>query len=934
MKNNKGFTLVELIAVVTIIALLIGLSATVFINVQKNVLEKSYDNTVSYIETRAAKFASDTGIITVSIEDLIKAGYLKPDDENYIYDPRDNSIMNCYIINMTREGNGYSAKLSNVNNIDENNNCKDYEQKAEVLIDVFDESKKNLIKYEVGKWYNQNLVLRVREDGIYYWEGNDGFSSTEKEITVSTDTVKNTVYRVKLTKTEEGKEVVGTRNIAIKIDKQAPVVNNISYNKLYSEKKVLKVEASDGINGSGIADTLIFKTADAVTNCNFDFKKYENITEVSEEGILYACAKDRAGNVSNLYSIDVKNIGKAPTDLKIVADDNIESGNVHVKTPFKLNFSAKSDAGEITYYYYTSKDSKVKKGNSVDIKDITVGTDYIVKACNFVGCSEEKKYTVITDVAPSKPTYKITDGKIIDGLFGNSITFELHSESNGGTGPVYYYGKKSAYSSSTDKLSSNILTIYSSGNYFIKACNKTGQLCSEEVLLELQQDKQPDRPVIKADDNVSSGYAHSSSFKLNFSVPNYEGSALTYYYKIYDGIVNARGDLEIKEDGFVGFRQEQIINSMQGNDIFFGLNVGNKIVGVVACTKTGRCSGISYYDINPDDGDPMILSIKDESASKNERYPVKLTIEALDNDTAIVAYKLYPISKDPNDVEFIPINDGKKEVIIETAVSYEEADEYCVQVKDAAGNVSYGSGYDCVDLKGPTVFNLSVSYACTGYDDDVIVSNLNFQVIDADSWFSAGVNVESDGRYYDYYFTYSLTSVSGGIPNTNYAGIYRPNYLGERSGVMTCNKNVYFWIQAFDKKRNYIWKRGTRMKWCNCKSGEQTKENACDNINKNFSTNYAWCSSSTTCNMYQNSILWWHAPSSSAKQCLVNKNQSLGTSLGKTISFDNGTWYVYTGANMELYSAFCGYTSLNNYKDINLNDFDWSNSDKDECFSK
>ena len=110
--NNRAFTLTELIAVIVVLSLVITATVAIFVNVRKNVLKKEYDNLVVYLETRAVEFANKTSVTTISVEDLIEEGFIKPDDETDIYDPRDNSSMNCYILKMEYKNGEYIAKLS------------------------------------------------------------------------------------------------------------------------------------------------------------------------------------------------------------------------------------------------------------------------------------------------------------------------------------------------------------------------------------------------------------------------------------------------------------------------------------------------------------------------------------------------------------------------------------------------------------------------------------------------------------------------------------------------------------------------------------------------------------------------------------------------------------------------------------------------------
>ena len=49
MKNRRGFTLVEMIFVIVVLCLVATASVSIFINIRKNILEKEYNNVVSYL---------------------------------------------------------------------------------------------------------------------------------------------------------------------------------------------------------------------------------------------------------------------------------------------------------------------------------------------------------------------------------------------------------------------------------------------------------------------------------------------------------------------------------------------------------------------------------------------------------------------------------------------------------------------------------------------------------------------------------------------------------------------------------------------------------------------------------------------------------------------------------------------------------------------
>ena len=139
--KNKGFTLVELLAVVAILAVIIGLSFVVFTRVQDDVLTQELENTVSYIEAQAENYANDTNITVVSVEDLILSGYVEPDDETDIYNPVDNSSLNCYIVRSTYEDGEFTAQFDFDTLLDRNENgtCNSYVQEAVISIGVKEE---------------------------------------------------------------------------------------------------------------------------------------------------------------------------------------------------------------------------------------------------------------------------------------------------------------------------------------------------------------------------------------------------------------------------------------------------------------------------------------------------------------------------------------------------------------------------------------------------------------------------------------------------------------------------------------------------------------------------------------------------------------------------------------------------------------------------
>lgn len=204
MKNKKGFTLVELIAVVVIVAVVIGIGVPVFINVRKNVLNNQFENVKTRIEAAAVKYANDTQIITVSVGKLIEEGYLTADDQKAIYNPVDNSSLNCKIVEVSLNDGTYTAKLTDNGEL-EDGTCSNYNATVASLIKITcysetnDESElakcEKTLKNTNNAWYSGSVKLSL-DDKVtknvsdYRWQGLTGESSNESEIIVTADSVK------------------------------------------------------------------------------------------------------------------------------------------------------------------------------------------------------------------------------------------------------------------------------------------------------------------------------------------------------------------------------------------------------------------------------------------------------------------------------------------------------------------------------------------------------------------------------------------------------------------------------------------------------------------------------------------------------------------------------------------------------------------------
>ena len=294
--KNRGFTLVELIAVIAILTVILLLSFGVFTTVQQSVLDSQYNNIIIDIEAKAEDYARDIGttdILYINVDFLIKNGYIQADDDNYIYDPRDNSIMNCYKIHIMFADGQYTADfLEDENDLNEDNTCNT-EELITGEIDILCNGGKCS-----NDWVGNDITLTLSGKdsseilnstvewtsllGTYVIQG----PGEEKKLEIIPETVLDTIYSV----TVKINDKVYYTNKNIKIDKEGPslIENTIS---IGSNQK-LSIDASD-LSGSGI-------TGIALANGSCDDVTYsmEDIP-ITSSGKYTLCMQDAVGNVSS-----------------------------------------------------------------------------------------------------------------------------------------------------------------------------------------------------------------------------------------------------------------------------------------------------------------------------------------------------------------------------------------------------------------------------------------------------------------------------------------------------------------------------------------------------------------------------------------------------------------------------------------------------------
>ena len=467
MKNKKGFTLIELIAVLVVLSILIASSVTVFINIRNSVLEKEKSNLITYLETKAIEYANETNVTAVSVEDLIKIGLIKPDDETDIYDPVTRESMNCYIIDLVWEDGEYKAKFGS--NVGKNGTtCNEYTRRKNLVICQVVGNNCNDIKNE--QWFKDDITIGlkfvngkriIKESGYEIsWKSNTGISSIEDTIKTNVDLIANINYTAKVIKDNE----VSEASQIVNIDKEAPIINEIKYNTHWSKSKEIEIIASDGL-GSGVGGYVIVLENEKCSGYNTN-----NKITIKSNGNYKVCIRDKAGNETEKV-IKVSTIDTKPENPVISASDGIASGNFHSKDYILSWKSTYNGTQDLVYYYGTDKTKMTNKGTSVGVKKEQYNVIMYVKACTRESnlCSGISSYKINVDTIPTNPVISASDG-IASGKYHNkNYTLTWKSTNKGSQKLTYYYGFDSSKLSSTGTSLNVDMSRY--GIYvYVKAC--------------------------------------------------------------------------------------------------------------------------------------------------------------------------------------------------------------------------------------------------------------------------------------------------------------------------------------------------------------------------------------------------------------------------------------------------------------------------------
>ncbi len=310
MNNKKGFTLVELMGVIVILAIIIAIAIPSYNLITKNIKAKNLENQKELIKVAAVKYAEDANIYFMYPEDLIKQGYLEEKD----IDPS----LKCSIYQVKDDkGLLYAVEIKESNS--ENESCN------QELLAKYDDNIRIEMKTVTDKdinsntnyWTNEDVKLSfewnesdkgtIKEESIQWYKGDEiiaGTNSYSYIVTVPTTAKQEQLYKVKLTATKDGQDIEYTGMKFVKIDKKNPEFYNnaVTPSGDWQSSKDYSINAYDNESGlkgywSGVNTTEDCPNEQSQYSSKKTFK-FENTA--FDKANLKICIMDNAGNVKSI----------------------------------------------------------------------------------------------------------------------------------------------------------------------------------------------------------------------------------------------------------------------------------------------------------------------------------------------------------------------------------------------------------------------------------------------------------------------------------------------------------------------------------------------------------------------------------------------------------------------------------------------------------
>lgn len=366
MKSKKGFSLIEILAVILILGIVSAIAVTSYNLIKVSVLETELENTVFQIETEAENYAFDTGnvesVFYITTQTLVDNGYLTTDEDGNITNPLDGTNLNCNVITIKYVDGVYVATFDSDN---EAENCE--------IETVYNSGISVDGTYEIvngSKWYygdDITLFYEALEGEIiesYFWSNNLGGSGEEETFVINTNGTINTTYYLNVIFSEDSIVPNSVKNLSIilNVDNGEPNINNVTTELGWTNEDKLITISSTDLSGSGIKDYYYSNSI------NGSYELYDDSVDFGN-GTYYIYAEDYCGNKGDVFEYQISNIDKE--------DPIIENIDIITEDAKYLTIDAADSNSGIKGYILTKSSTEPTSGFTSGISISAAGTYYL-----------------------------------------------------------------------------------------------------------------------------------------------------------------------------------------------------------------------------------------------------------------------------------------------------------------------------------------------------------------------------------------------------------------------------------------------------------------------------------------------------------------------------------------------------------------------------
>ncbi len=434
---KKGFTLVELIAVISILSviLLIGIPTYTYIN--NKTKENLYTSKVNELLAKGSVYAEETGLFAFSVNTLVEEGKISPDNESgQILDPRDQRKMNCDIIRVVYENNQYEASYAMSDEClsdEELNNqygmfqiiVKNKEGDVVSDYDTWHNVTEYYLSYELKEEY-QNFASNILS---VTWSGEgdktcsiDNLAECDTYL-VSATSVKRTTIVLKIEMNINESRLSTTYKVNLQMDNESPILvpGSMNYDNTIptTEKRKVTFELSDNL-GSGVSSYSLSPNKE----CDNYKESSDGLqTEYLDNGEYYLCVKDNVGLETSYFDdndkIVITNVDNK--DLTIYLTNS--SSGTWAKNNVDINVISNKDKMDFCLYKYDNNEYARYNKSFISSKLIL---DSITE-------EQERKLTLVCYDSAGNSSNEVSTNVKIDKT-GPTISYAVASSTAGTSG--------------------------------------------------------------------------------------------------------------------------------------------------------------------------------------------------------------------------------------------------------------------------------------------------------------------------------------------------------------------------------------------------------------------------------------------------------------------------------------------------------------------